>query len=127
MPSRPLRFCASPNCGVKVPHGRCSAHQQQMHRQTAKYRGSRHERGYDGQWVRLREWFISQAENALCRDCEALGIIKLAEHVDHIVPIALDPSRRLDVANLRSLCASHHQQKTNAAKRKTRRRANGSN
>jgi hypothetical protein len=36
------------------------------------------------------------------------------EHVDHIVTVRLDPARRLDPANLQTLCMHHHSILTNA-------------
>ncbi|QQP93545.1 HNH endonuclease (plasmid) [Skermanella sp. TT6] len=75
-----------------------------------RHRGSAASRGYDGDWRRLRLAHI-QSE-PLCRRCKAEGRIVVADVVDHIVPISVDPDRRLDPSNLQSLCKHHHDVKT---------------
>jgi 5-methylcytosine-specific restriction protein A len=74
------------------------------------HRPSASARGYDHRWEKLRNRHI-QAE-PLCRLCTAAGKTVPAEIVDHITPIVIDASRRLDRTNLRSLCRSHHAQVT---------------
>jgi 5-methylcytosine-specific restriction protein A len=108
MPSAPLRPCTQLGCSALVPRGRCPTHArtQELHR------GSRHQRGYDNAWLRLRAWFISQPEHVLCAICTAQGRTTLAQEVDHIVPFtSKDDPRRLDPANLQSLCIPHHREK----------------
>lgn len=81
--------------------------------QTRQYdarRGSAHSRGYDRAWTRLRNHFL--AEHPLCRMCEEEGRVAAASEVDHRVPIAIDPSRRLEWDNLDALCHEHHAVKT---------------
>ncbi len=49
--------------------------------------------------------------------CEWPGCPRLADHVDHITPLAELPARdprRYDHANYQSLCEGHHQTKTTA-------------
>ena len=64
-------------------------------------RGSSSARGYDGDWKRLRKQWLT--EHPICFNCGSL-----ADIVDHIKPIAVDPSRRLDRTNLRSCCTECH-------------------
>ncbi len=47
--------------------------------------------GYD--WQKMRRQHLLY--HPLCADCEARGVTKLAKDVDHVVPIAVDPSRAL--------------------------------
>ena len=54
-----------------------------------------------------------------CVRCEALGRAVLAKVADHVIPIAVDPTRRLDPSNLQSLCEPHH----NSDKQREDRRA----
>lgn len=72
-------------------------------------RGSRHERGYDSRWTRLR--IIHLKLHPLCCECERAGYVKPAELVDHILPIN-DGGDPLDPENLQSLCRRHHGEKT---------------
>jgi 5-methylcytosine-specific restriction endonuclease McrA len=44
--------------------------------------------------------------------CEAEGVTRAGNVVDHITPIVVDASRRLDATNLRTLCTDHHAQVT---------------
>lgn len=69
-------------------------------------------RGYDSDWVRLRNWYI--AKHPLC---EWPGCRQPARDVDHIIPVSVDSSKRLDAGNLQSLCRSHHRVKTERDKK----------
>jgi 5-methylcytosine-specific restriction protein A len=73
-------------------------------------RGSRHERGYDNVWARLRNWYL--ADNPLCEHCLLDEVIEPAVDVDHVIPIKVAPDRRLDPTNLQSLCRRCHNMKT---------------
>lgn len=68
------------------------------------------ERGYDAAWRRVRNAYL--AAHPLCEACLPAGRYTTAVDVDHIVPIAADPARRLDAANLQALCRSCHNAKT---------------
>lgn len=87
----------------------------QVFRHTQRVRETRtrnsFERGYDTAWKKLRNWYLSQ--RPLCVKCDAEGITKPAEEVDHIKPFdgSHDPLR-LDPDNLQGLCRSHHVKKT---------------
>lgn len=70
-------------------------------------RGSAAERGYDKDWFRLRHHFLKA--NPIC--CVA-GCGRPTEHVDHIRSIREHPELRLVWANLRPMCASHHNSRT---------------
>jgi 5-methylcytosine-specific restriction protein A len=45
-------------------------------------------------------------------ECERLGIVKAAEHVDHIEPHDGDLEKFWNQDNWQGLCASHHSRKT---------------
>ena len=75
-----------------------------------RWRGSAAERGYDHDWTQVRTQKIRR--DPLCEDCLLEGQTTPADEVDHVVPIKKDPSLRLVMSNLRSLCKSHHQRKT---------------
>jgi 5-methylcytosine-specific restriction enzyme A len=65
-------------------------------------------RGYDADWRRTRNQHLHI--EPLCRICKARGYITPANTVDHIIPITERPDLRLDHDNLRSLCATCHNQ-----------------
>jgi 5-methylcytosine-specific restriction protein A len=53
-------------------------------------------------WQKLR--LFKLANNPLCEQCEREGRITPARAVDHVIPLAVDWSLRLDYDNLQSLC-----------------------
>ena len=61
-------------------------------------------------WRRLRLAIL--ANQPLCVSCQAKGLTKGAEELDHIVPLHRDPDRAFDLSNLQPLCRECHQEKT---------------
>lgn len=70
-------------------------------------------REYDTpRWRKYRRWFLSQPENALCRECDRHGRVEPSTDVDHIEPVGGDDPRFYDTANHQGLCHSCHSAKT---------------
>jgi 5-methylcytosine-specific restriction endonuclease McrA len=94
MPERlsvPCLVCGSPTrCGSRCP----------AHARPSRWPKSG---AYDHAWRRLRDSFIAEHPR-----CEWPGCSSPADEVDHVVSVRVDPSRRLDPTNLRSLCRPHH-------------------
>src|SRR5690348_253640 len=64
-------------------------------------------RGYDRTWERLRRMHLNA--RPWCKMCdELLNVATVATICDHVIPIEVDPSKRLDPDNLQSLCKAHH-------------------
>lgn len=63
-------------------------------------------RGYT--WQKMRELYLQQFP--LCVDCDRQGRIRLADQVDHIVPLAKGGTDAFN--NLQGLCVECHQIKT---------------
>ena len=74
------------------------------------HRGSSSARGYDRDWQRVREAVLR--EEPLCRFCLAGGRVTPGFAVDHILSIRGRPDLRLTRSNLRTLCESHHNERT---------------
>ena len=72
-------------------------------------RGSRHERGYDHQWVKTRARILTR-DMHLCQPCKATGRITPAREVDHITPKAKGGTD--DDDNLQAICTDCHKDKT---------------
>ncbi|WP_424967324.1 HNH endonuclease [Dinoroseobacter sp. S375] len=72
---------------------------------------SRHERGYDSNWVRTREVALRR-DDYLCVPCRRQGRTTLAKEVDHITPKKQGGTNDLD--NLQSICTDCHKAKTRA-------------
>ena len=97
-----LKLCA--NCGKPIPHGYrfCSPCKAK------RYRGSAAQRGYGGQWQKLRTEFL--AARPWCDMCKAEGKQVAASQVHHHVPKRLGGT---DVrSNLVGLCVSCHSRVT---------------
>jgi 5-methylcytosine-specific restriction protein A len=87
---------------------------------------SRHERGYDYAWVKLRKQILERDEGQ-CQPCKRAGLTVLAHAVDHIVSKARAtqlrwPRARTDhPSNLEAICDRCHLVKTEAEQgKKTR-------
>lgn len=92
MPRRALRECSAPGCHALVEKGRCASHARRPWAQ----KHSRHERGYNSMWVRLRRQVLM--EEAYCALCGSPD----NPTVDHIIPKSQGGTD--DRANLRRLC-----------------------
>jgi len=89
---------------------------------------SRHERGYDYAWVKVRNEVMERDEGE-CQSCKRAGRMTLARAVDHIVSKAEAARRRWTRAqtdhpsNLEAICDPCHAAKTEAEQGKTKRPA----
>ena len=59
-------------------------------------------------WRKLRDSFMRK--NPLCAECLRHGVVKEANIVDHIIPIA-EGGAEMDENNLQSLCFACHNRK----------------
>ena len=72
-------------------------------------RNTAHERGYGKHWRKARAAALAR-DDYLCQDCLVKGRATPATQVDHVIPKAKGGGDELD--NLRSLCRTHHDEKT---------------
>ncbi|HEY8450600.1 MAG TPA: HNH endonuclease, partial [Bacillota bacterium] len=90
----------------------CDTHRQQRKREQSRdydrRRGTRQERGYDANWLKLRR--IILAREPLCRPCREQGRVTPAEHVHHIVPLRAGGTN--DESNLMPVCQACHNRLT---------------
>lgn len=102
----PCLTCGVPNGGA----GYCEAHQPttRWHRTTP--RGTSTQRGYGADWQRLRKQILEA--DSQCHYCG-----KHATTVDHIVPISVDPSLRLERTNLVPACLACNTARSNVTQR----------
>jgi len=118
MPTKPPRTCSRFGCpGVRGPDGCtvCEAGKRKTGWESDKRRGSRHERGYDSQWVKLRARKLKA--DPMCERCEAEGFDEVAIEVHHKVAFkGLRDPLRLAWDNLESVCKGCHQKATGARK-----------
>lgn len=99
MVSRAPRPCSTPGCPnlVTTKAGRCDQHKAEAEAR----RGTRHQRGYDSKWVRIRAQFLRF--HPLCEWCG-----QAAKEVDH----RDGDNTHNKWVNLRPLCVPCHRQRT---------------
>src|ERR1017187_1324822 len=108
MPYAPKRPCRYAGCSTLSEHDWCPEHTRSrwsVERETAC------KRGYDRQWRNWRLWYLQR--HPLCSDCEAIGLVKLAEEVHHKVKLVMRPDLQFIEANCMPLCKAHHTIRTN--------------
>ena len=106
MPTSPPRWCA--RCHA-AHGGQCPERRPRV-----DTRANATDRGYDGRWQKIRA--AKRAIDPLCEWCKERGIVRLAELVDHYMPLAAGGTH--DNENLVSMCRSCHGVKTEQDKRK---------
>ena len=107
MPTAAPTACSHGGCANYAASGsKCREHASSDNQQ----RGTATARGYDAHWRRLRHLVL--LDEPLCASCLSRGRYTPANEVDHIVPIAVAPARRLDRTNLQALCKTCHSRKT---------------
>lgn len=123
MPHRLKKPCAYPGCPelVQAEQTYCNEHKRKVKGQRDKeynrQRDPRSRKFYgSARWKKLRNKYIKQ--NPLCEHCQEKDKVTAATEVDHIIPIEVDWSRRLEWNNLQSLCHRCHMQKTQEDKKK---------
>ena len=123
MSKLPARTCGRPGCNGIIRDDVCSrcGPVKRTGWKDDTQRGTRSERGYDNDWLRLRKVFIEQKtyEAAMGGEsaypiCELCGEpVRTSLHVDHIVPHAgIGDPLRLDMNNLRITHMRCHMQHT---------------
>ncbi len=93
LPNRPLLPC--PMCH----RAGCTEHTRHQHYDAQRQLAAA--RGYDRQWRNVRAGLLPT--EPLCRRCYSMGIIKVSEVMDHIVPLRAGGERLLP-SNLQGLC-----------------------
>ncbi|WP_184259467.1 HNH endonuclease [Granulicella mallensis] len=102
----PKRPCKKSGCSELTLSGYCEKHSttDNLYKYD-NHRGSATSRGYDADWRRVRLLAL-QRDKFICQHCLPRPVP--AEEVHHEIPINTDPSRRLDLTNLTSLCKTCH-------------------
>lgn len=72
-------------------------------------------------WRQIRDYKLSQDPLCECSECKKNALLTPANEVHHVVDIAEDWARRLELDNLQSMYKPHHSRET--MKRNNERRA----
>lgn len=105
-----------PGCGNLTQGGYCEQHKTakaENNRYYDKYhRNKKHDRFYHSTaWIKLRD-YIRIRDNGLCQYCLTEKRIVVGAIADHIIPLSVDWSKRLDEENIWLLCGGCHNRKT---------------
>ena len=114
MPTLGLRYCLRPGCTRRTSMTYCEEHQRKKYADEDRYRGSSKERGYGARWQRLRKRIMVRDHHA-CQTCLKVGLVTVADEVDHIVPKQFGGTDSPD--NLQAICKQCHAMKTAREKR----------
>lgn len=115
----PKKVCNQLGCNALVVMSEryCAAHKHDVAKfkndNYNKYRRNQeHQKFHNSkEWKALRK-VVLERSGGICLKCSQFDMIVKADVVDHIVPIAQDYSRRLDITNLQPLCHPCHNRKT---------------
>lgn len=139
--SKPMHLCNHPGCMTLIPFDQryCDKHEyrkpisyadkEQRHlmnkatyhrRMTSKHEAKYQQFYSSTQWKKLSHHWLMM--HPLCVACEARGIYRKGDLVDHIVELRDDWSKRLDPSNLQTLCRADHNRKTWREKRRRQKR-----
>jgi 5-methylcytosine-specific restriction protein A len=108
MPNSPGTVCSTPGCGGVRHQGVCSRCGPK--KRPTDQRQNAAARGYDYQWQKFRQQYLT--EHPLCLDCDAEGITGAATDIHHVKKLRDHPEAKYDEQWLRPLCKRHHDQRT---------------
>ena len=126
--SRPYKICSHAGCNKLSRDNYCDEHKEtQREKELQRYKDyNRYSRDnglhsfYNSkEWKRVRLVVLAHYHN-LCKHCMSNSKMTKADVVDHIVPIEIDYSKRLELSNLQPLCHACHNKKTAEDRRKYR-------
>ena len=111
MPTQPPSVCLTPGC-PNLGHPRCPSHTRDYNDSSGR---SARARIYGRKrWQTTRRRILSRTPI-----CTHPGCTTPATPIDHIIPLAVDPSQPYDEANLQALCVAHHNAKTGTESHRT--------
>lgn len=101
-----MKYCAEQGCRNLIEHGRyCEQHKRRQQKKRTWH--SKNKSFYSSQaWKDLAS-FVYERDKGCCRRCGKFVFGKQA-HPHHVVPIKIDPSKKLDPDNVILLCNKCH-------------------
>lgn len=118
--NKPFRICNKFGCNNLTKNKYCQEHEHierekelKRHKQYNKQRDPVLVKFYNSKEWRTLSEYVMASNNYLCVGCSLPGIKPvIADVVDHIVPVAVDWSKRLEINNCQPLCHDCHNKKT---------------
>jgi 5-methylcytosine-specific restriction protein A len=120
------RFCGKRGCNQLTDSRFCTSHQDidkqdrsERHKHYDKHQRDRKAATFYNsiEWLKARQQALIR-DHHLCQQCLKDKTIKLADMVDHIIPISIAWHLRVFLNNLQSLCHGCHNKKTAEDKKK---------
>lgn len=109
--TKPFKICNKFGCNELTKESYCDEHkhlQTERHKRYNKQRDPIVKSFYNSKdWKALSSYTLA-SNHYLCIQCE----LKTADVADHIIPVLVDWSLRLDPNNIQPLCHSCHNKKT---------------
>ena len=114
----PKKICNKPTCNTLIPFNDtyCKEHGTTQTNYSKYNRDKDSAKFYNSTAWRKKRKEIMSIYGGLCQDCLANDVIKEADVVDHIVELKDDDTMALDDDNLKPLCHTCHNKKTNQTK-----------
>lgn len=95
-----------------MPTAPLTFRQKNRRQEREKSRGTRQQRGYTDEWVRMARMY--RAQHPVCEMCQDAPAVD----VDHVIPFtSLGDPLRTEWRNLQSLCRACHRMKTERQRR----------
>jgi 5-methylcytosine-specific restriction enzyme A len=119
MPRKSMTKCSTIGCPILTHDTYCDRHRRDRHNEYKRSRTDKKEQSFYSSKAWIQTALYMRSTQPLCARCLVTKGKRVAmKDVDHIVPIKVDWSRRLDKSNLQCLCRSCHIIKTNEDKEK---------
>ena len=120
MALKPLRPCNEIGCNELTRDRYCETHlhkEKERHKEYDTHTRFNPVNEMYSSFYHTKEWkslraFIKKRDKGFCLECKSKNKLKSMDVVDHIVPIRIDWTKRLDPSNCQSLCHSCHNAKT---------------
>lgn len=114
MPARAFRPCVHIGCGrlVNGRNARCDEHQKAHQNAVAKSRDPELHSMYGGAWRKARAAFLRAHPLCECVECMAIGRVRPATVVDHVIPHRGDYGLFWDSNNWQAMSKPCHDRKT---------------
>lgn len=119
--NKPFKICREFSCNNLTKESYCDEHKQlqtERHKQYNKQRDPVLVKFYNSKEWKMLSHFTLASNHFLCVGCSTDDNPRLADVADHIVPVTVDWSLRLDSNNTQPLCHGCHNKKTAEDKRK---------
>ncbi|AIE36209.1 HNH endonuclease [Bacillus thuringiensis] len=112
MPSKPSRPCKSLGCNERTRDKYC-AKQIEKEKESVKYYEKHNRNKSSRSFYNSKQWretrgLICRRDHGLCVQGRSKDIIKIGDVVDHMIPIRVDWSKRLEPTNLQTLYHACH-------------------